>query len=1186
MVSRQRIGRSLLVASLTLIMLVTSGPAPTALAHPKTPARMLLFARASERSGVPLPVLVGLAWEQSMISDHGGKPSIDHGYGLLDLSARPGHDTLGAAAQLLHLKPAKLRQNDSFNLLGGALLLARIEGGLDRGHLPRSIDAWSAAVVHFTGMRSRLAAALIVADMYRALVHGIRAGGVVQAPLTGLPAAASSLRPMQPMTQSRATSGTADYPGATWEPANSSNFTVAQRPSDHPIRYIVIHDTESSCAAAVSWFQNPAAQSSAHYVVCLDGTIIQTVHEQDIAWHAGNWPINQESIGIEHEGYADGDYYTRAQYLASAALVRYLTHKYGLSPNRSVIFGHENVPWANHTDPGPSWNWDYYLQQVRGGGASYDGGMTAIGMVNTLATARTCPSTDCPVIGSANWGEEFYIRSQQPGWDSIWYGGAAAWIPSDELSAGSGTAVRIRSGAPVLAGPGGGTAVVGTVHAGETYVSLETNGKYRYIFFNHRYGFVSNSAVSVTSCPGARYASGPVASACEISSESGIALLPNEGSPGSAITVNERGLNPEATVSVLLNGQSVGTGTVNSGGFLSSAFYIPNTATPGIDDVTITGGHASAQPASLAVQPAPSTPPVVVSSPAATMPGANLSLTAVNFPPNRAISLTASFQSVGGTVSTTRTSSPSGPHGSMQPVTMRVPSGAGASTATITAGVDGVKATATTLVQPVPPTLVTIPAAVVPGQRVVVQGFDFAPHESLALHIGSGSKTAAQPGAQGRFIASLNVPQDAAGSVPVAAVSSGIVQASAQVPVEAALSRSQYFFAPAGNQKVELHLLNPASSVSRATVQVVSGTAAVKSTTYKVSAHTDRVVTLAGASRSEPVGISVSTDGAIEAELQIRDNPSTFSPAVTPRLHTALEFTGGKPGGHDGMAVFNPTAQSVTLQVGTHASVAASGVQQVNVPSDGISVIPVPAGSVKTPTFVMIDSPVAVPVAGLVAGSSAPVPSMVVGGPDQQQTFFPAVGGSRSVSTRVVVGNPGSGSIGVTLQRFSVAGKPARSAHHSVAGYSQATFTLGSEPGGDSVSVQTTGAGFVSRLSGSSGTRLEDRGDGPASSTWSMIFPHAAGESGPLARMSLFNPGASAVGVLMQSMTASGKAVYGSFIVAPHSTTVIAPGKSSRRTIGFILSASGTIVPEEYLLATSGGLASVLPGLAATSGPG
>jgi N-acetyl-anhydromuramyl-L-alanine amidase AmpD len=62
-----------------------------------------------------------------------------------------------------------------------------------------------------------------------------------------------------------------------------------------------------------------------------DGQITQTVREKDVAWHAGNWSYNTESILIEHEGYvSDCTRFTYAMYRARVALSRHIADKYGI----------------------------------------------------------------------------------------------------------------------------------------------------------------------------------------------------------------------------------------------------------------------------------------------------------------------------------------------------------------------------------------------------------------------------------------------------------------------------------------------------------------------------------------------------------------------------------------------------------------------------------------------------------------------------------------------------------------------------------------------------------------------------------------------------------------------------------------------------------------------------------------
>ncbi|MDI1463471.1 N-acetylmuramoyl-L-alanine amidase [Catellatospora sp. KI3] len=158
-----------------------------------------------------------------------------------------------------------------------------------------------------------------------------------------------------------------DYGPAAWVPASTSNYTDANRESDYNINYVVIHTVQGSYSSAINWFQNPSAQVSAHYVVSKTGAVTQMVRESDIAWHAGNWTYNTQSIGIEHEGYVEQDgWYTEQMYQASAAIVRSVTSKYGIPRDRAHIIGHNEVPGATHTDPGSKWNWTYFMQLVNG----------------------------------------------------------------------------------------------------------------------------------------------------------------------------------------------------------------------------------------------------------------------------------------------------------------------------------------------------------------------------------------------------------------------------------------------------------------------------------------------------------------------------------------------------------------------------------------------------------------------------------------------------------------------------------------------------------------------------------------------------------------------------------------------------------------------------------------------------
>lgn len=168
-----------------------------------------------------------------------------------------------------------------------------------------------------------------------------------------------------------------DYAASTFFGADPNNYTVADRPYSGSIDLIIVHVTQGSWTSAINWFQDPNAQASAHYVVrSSDGFVGQSVSEKDIAWHAGNWPYNQASIGIEHEGYFDNPaWFTDVMFRSSAQLTAYLANEYQIPIDRDHIIGHNEVPdpynpseygAADHHVfcPGEYWWWNLYMGYV------------------------------------------------------------------------------------------------------------------------------------------------------------------------------------------------------------------------------------------------------------------------------------------------------------------------------------------------------------------------------------------------------------------------------------------------------------------------------------------------------------------------------------------------------------------------------------------------------------------------------------------------------------------------------------------------------------------------------------------------------------------------------------------------------------------------------------------------------
>ncbi len=330
------------------------------------------FDAAADEFGVPRDLLVTIAYAETRFNDHAGEPSIANGYGLMHLVDNNVVQTLPLAASLLGVSEAQLKQDMVQNIRGGAAILDWYanEAGLNRT-ARQDLAEWYAVVARYSN-----AVDAAVAKLYADEVYNLLAAGIADSTAQGesLVVVAQHVNPKRGQYEQAGSiqALSLDYYPAEWIPACSCNYTTANRPNDgRIIDRIVIHTTEGSYASAISWFQNSSSQVSAHYVIrSSDGHIAQMVREKDIAWHAGVVGWNPRSIGLEHEAYAsDPKWFTDAMYWASAALTRNIALKYNIPMDRTHIVGHSEFKDTKR-DPGPYWDWSYYMQLVRQGSST------------------------------------------------------------------------------------------------------------------------------------------------------------------------------------------------------------------------------------------------------------------------------------------------------------------------------------------------------------------------------------------------------------------------------------------------------------------------------------------------------------------------------------------------------------------------------------------------------------------------------------------------------------------------------------------------------------------------------------------------------------------------------------------------------------------------------------------------
>jgi N-acetyl-anhydromuramyl-L-alanine amidase AmpD len=159
-----------------------------------------------------------------------------------------------------------------------------------------------------------------------------------------------------------------------------ADYLVNDRESTYDIKYVVIHTTTLSgdntggtTQGAIDHWQAGNGPVSAHYFV-ENSTIYQTVLDKDIAYHAGTattTDYNFHGIGIEIVANASvPSSLSDLEYRAAADLTRWLCQTYDITMDHDLgyIIGHSEVPGVvGKTDPGPSFDWVYFMSLVTGG---------------------------------------------------------------------------------------------------------------------------------------------------------------------------------------------------------------------------------------------------------------------------------------------------------------------------------------------------------------------------------------------------------------------------------------------------------------------------------------------------------------------------------------------------------------------------------------------------------------------------------------------------------------------------------------------------------------------------------------------------------------------------------------------------------------------------------------------------
>ncbi len=236
--------------------------------------------------------------------------------------------------------------------------------------------------------------------------------------------------------------------------------------------YLVMHFTSGmSVASVVSWFKNPSAYVSAHLCIGRDGSIVQFVPFDTVAWHAGDsiWAdrtsLNRYSIGIELDNAGSlkryGEKWMLGKNIVPDEEVIVKTHKLEYGPRgwhiyteqqlnvaREVILllfkeykfldviGHEDISLGGKVDPGPAFPMDEFRAAALG--ITPD---TVIVYTTTRPLyLRSGPSDHYTAVGtSLKIGTRVTVIERTRGWANVSLvmssGGALrkGWIPERRL---------------------------------------------------------------------------------------------------------------------------------------------------------------------------------------------------------------------------------------------------------------------------------------------------------------------------------------------------------------------------------------------------------------------------------------------------------------------------------------------------------------------------------------------------------------------------------------------------------------------------------------------------------------------------------------------------------------------------------------------------------------------------------
>lgn len=189
------------------------------------------------------------------------------------------------------------------------------------------------------------------------------------------------------------------------------------------VNKVVVHYNAGNLSVEGCYSVWQTREASAHYQVEDGGRIGQLVWDSDTAWHAGNFPANQTSIGIEHANRSDGTI-SEACLDAGAHLVAAVCKYFGLGRPEWLknVFPHKY--FAATSCPGQIYGSqkDAYIQRAQKWydamtGGSSSGGSSSPGSSSSSGGKTVSQLADEVIAGKWGNGSDRKARLEAAGYD-------------------------------------------------------------------------------------------------------------------------------------------------------------------------------------------------------------------------------------------------------------------------------------------------------------------------------------------------------------------------------------------------------------------------------------------------------------------------------------------------------------------------------------------------------------------------------------------------------------------------------------------------------------------------------------------------------------------------------------------------------------------------------------------------